>query len=306
LGDPDWIQQGSLFKEYSPGEYAVEAQTGFNPDGSIAFDAGDPMFEIVWQRPEDYNLGTGLADPYSGGYSGQANTAREALQSRVYIATKVVSELHQGKFTQQVEGSLFQFPTPEGTNAANAAAARAEQQARSDAGRPATAPPPPRGAPQSDAQRDFGRGRGDNRGRGFIAPEPPGQQPQTQAPAQGNDQQPPVQPAKPQAVLTSAEIQNSALFKAGINANLTPAAAARLVREDAAARQQGAAVDSNGQPVATQAAGAPNRLPPAAGPGGLTDAQKAAIAQAVKDPNNLQRQPGANRATPQVGARENG
>lgn len=289
LGDPDWIQQGSLFKEYTAGTYNVEAATGFNPDGSIAFDAGDPMFEIVWQRPEDYNLGTGVADPYSGGYSGQANAAREALQSRVYIATKVVSELHQGKFTQTIEGSLFQFPTPEGTNAANAAAARAEQQARSDAGRPATAPPPPRGAPQSDAQRDFGRGRGDSRGRGTIEPDPPGQQPQAQAPAQGNDQQPPVAPARNRPVITQQEIEQTEVWRNRERLGLNRLQAANRARAQIAEQQGGSAVDSNGQAVSNQTA-APGRLPEAAGPQGLSDTQRAQVQAARQDPATLRDQ----------------
>jgi hypothetical protein len=276
LGDPDWIQQGSLFKEYSPGEYAVEAQTGFNPDGSIAFDAGDPMFEIVWQRPEDYDLGTGIADPYSGGYSGQANASREALQSRVYIATKVVSEFHQGKFTQQIEGSLYQYPTPEGTNAANAAAARAATTANNDAGKPATGTPP-RSAPasNSDQARNTAAGAAGG-GRGFINPPLPGAA-QSAAQTQNGAQQPPVAPAKVLPILTQEELENSPAFKAARARGLDRRAAAQAARE-AAAANQGSSVTSNGQAVAQQVTPAAGRLPPAAGPGGLTDQQRRAQA----------------------------
>ena len=112
IGDPDWIQQGSLFKEIKEGENKVEVLTGFAPDGSISFETGDVLFEMVWQRPEDYNIDTGLADPYSGAYSGNANTTREAVQSRVYQAVKVVSEFRGGKFEQTLEGTLFLFPKP--------------------------------------------------------------------------------------------------------------------------------------------------------------------------------------------------
>jgi hypothetical protein len=272
LGDPDWIQQGSLFKEYSPGEYAVEAQTGFNPDGSIAFDAGDPMFEIVWQRPEDYDLGTGIADPYSGGYSGQANASREALQSRVYIATKVVSEFHQGKFTQQIEGSLYQYPTPEGTNAANAAAARAATTANNDAGKPA-AGTPARSAPASSSDRARNTAAGAaGGGRGFINPPLAGAA-QSDAQAQSGAQQPPVAPARTLPILTQEEIENSPAYKAARARGLNRVAAAQAARE-AAAANQGSGVTSNGQAVGTQASPAAGRLPPAAGPSGLTDQQR--------------------------------
>lgn len=283
LGDPDWIQQGSLFKEYTPGEFQVEAQTGFNPDGSIAFDAGDPMFEIVWQRPEDYDLGTGLADPYSGGYSGQANTAREALQSRVYIATKVVSEFHQGKFTQTIEGSLYQFPTPEGTNAANAAAAKSAQTAAADTARPANGTAP-RSAPQSDADRvrntQAGAAGG---GRGFVNPPTVGQL-QAQAQAQNSNQQPPVAPAKNQNAITIQQIQATEVYKNRKALGLTPAQAADRARAEIAAQQGGSATSSNGQSVSNQAP-APGRLPRAAGPGGLTETQRAQLEAARRNPD---------------------
>jgi hypothetical protein len=123
LGDPDWIQQGSLFKQITPGQSEVADVTGFGEDGSISFETGDVLFEIVWQRPEDYDLATGVADPYSGGYRGVANKSREPIQSRVYTAVKVLSEFRQGAFYQTIEGTLYQFPLPSKKNTVNATAA---------------------------------------------------------------------------------------------------------------------------------------------------------------------------------------
>lgn len=129
LGDPDWIQQGSLFKEIKPGETLVEDVTGFGEDGSISFETGDVLFEIVWQRPEDYDLNTGVADPYGGGYSGRANKAREPIQSRVYQAVKIVSEFRQGAFYQTIEGTLYQFPLPSKKNTVQASSSFANSDA---------------------------------------------------------------------------------------------------------------------------------------------------------------------------------
>lgn len=120
IGDPDWIQQGSLFKEIKSGESQVADITGFGEDGSISFETGDVLFEIVWQRPEDYDLNTGVADPYGGGYSGRANKAREPIQSRVYQAVKIISEFRQGAFYQTIEGTLYQFPLPSKKNTVQA------------------------------------------------------------------------------------------------------------------------------------------------------------------------------------------
>jgi hypothetical protein len=96
IGDPAWIQQGSLAGGVNVQEFGYSA---FLPDGTINFDAQQTMFEIAWQRPEDYDLATGLADPYAR----PGNEARQPQQSTVYQATKCISEFKGGKFTQKLE-----------------------------------------------------------------------------------------------------------------------------------------------------------------------------------------------------------
>ena len=115
VGDPGWIQQGSVAAGVNPKNFDYK---GFLPDGTINFDSSQVMFEIAWQRPEDYNINTGLADPYSGAYSGNENLARQAIQSYVYMARKCTSEFRQGKFEQTIEGSLYNFPVPQQQNTA--------------------------------------------------------------------------------------------------------------------------------------------------------------------------------------------
>lgn len=123
VGDPAWIMQGSNFRMVTDEMFGGAAlTTGFMPDGSIAFDNQDVLFEINWQRPEDYDLNTGLADPYSQTQKKYNN--RTALQSRVYLCKKVTSEFKHGAFTQMLEGVLYQFPIPSKTNAANPPAAK--------------------------------------------------------------------------------------------------------------------------------------------------------------------------------------
>lgn len=116
VGDPGWIQQGSLSGGVNTATFDYR---GFLPDGTINFDSQQVMFEIAWQRPEDYNINTGLADPYDSPGGGP----REPLQSFVYQARKCVSEFRQGKFEQTIEGSLYNFPVTEQKNTAATAAA---------------------------------------------------------------------------------------------------------------------------------------------------------------------------------------
>jgi hypothetical protein len=107
IGDPAWIQQGSVFRD---AEQVISSPTGFDPDGSISFDTSEPMFEIVWQRPQDYDIDTGLADPYA---KQPGEFKRSAQQSRVYVCSEVVSEFNRGAFTQTLNGVLYMFPVPE-------------------------------------------------------------------------------------------------------------------------------------------------------------------------------------------------
>jgi hypothetical protein len=120
VGDPAWIQQGSLFKPISVDTYKAEAKLGFLPDGTISFDSSQVLYEIAWQRPEDYNLKTGLADPYAKTF--QRYGERLPLQSNIYQAIKVVSEFRGGQFEQTIEGTLYFYNKPQTSSTTTAAA----------------------------------------------------------------------------------------------------------------------------------------------------------------------------------------
>jgi hypothetical protein len=109
VGDPSWIQQGSIAFGINPNSFNGDP---FLQDGTINFDARQIMFEVAWQRPQDYDINTGLADPYS------KSSRREPIQSRVYTASKVTSMFERGTFTQLVEGLLYFFMKPNANNKA--------------------------------------------------------------------------------------------------------------------------------------------------------------------------------------------
>ena len=111
LGDPAWIQQGSSAGIANSSSISTEP---FNPDGTINFDVNDVLFEIAWQRPADYDSNTGLADPYSRTQASFQD--RQPLQSVIYRARKCVSTFNQGRFEQELEGTLYWFPLPDGSN----------------------------------------------------------------------------------------------------------------------------------------------------------------------------------------------
>lgn len=107
LGDPAWIAQGSVLRAPNNEMFSgTSVEQGFLADGTIAFENQDVLFEVVWQKPDDYDIGTGLADPYLN--SNAIN--RNPLQSRIFLCKKVVTELVKGKFEQVLYGAQLIIP----------------------------------------------------------------------------------------------------------------------------------------------------------------------------------------------------
>jgi len=104
LGDPAWITQGSI----SGIDGASINNNPFEPDGTINFDTQDVLYEVAWQRPEDYDLNTGLADPFARTLKTFGD--RQPRQSVIYKARKVISEFKLGKFTQIIDAVQYTLP----------------------------------------------------------------------------------------------------------------------------------------------------------------------------------------------------
>lgn len=269
VGDPAWIQQGSLFRPITEGTIGANvARTGFEPDGTISFDTQDVLFEMVWQRPEDYDLGTGLADPYSR-TSANDGGKRQPLQSRVYQATKVISEFKNGAFEQTLHGSIFRFPIPGKNNTANPAAAdsgAAGSGPDGSASRTNAANQTAATAKRTGLNLSAEAAR--NARSAFAAKDPrlvynnqtsvTGATP-TSALAQGTQQalNPPTVYGEP----SLTQLQNSPSYIAARRSGVNAEAALQAARESFAAGAGGSPVTSNGAAVATGSGSRPSRLP---------------------------------------------
>ena len=140
LGDPAWIQQGSVAGALDASKISYSP---FARDGTINFDIRDVLFELVWQRPEDYNLNTGLADPYSR--TEKIYGDRQPIQSIVYRAKEIVSSFNQGRFEQDIDATIYSVPIPQKTNAVATPPADDGSYDRAEAQRLANRPAPARG-----------------------------------------------------------------------------------------------------------------------------------------------------------------
>lgn len=104
VGDPDWITQSEVF-------YTEDNLAPFEPDGSMNVNASEVLFEVRFNRANDYDLATGLTPKYKenidqGAINNNTNVAEERL---VFAAYSITNMFKAGKFTQRIEGTLREF-----------------------------------------------------------------------------------------------------------------------------------------------------------------------------------------------------
>ena len=102
IGDPAWLQQGEVAAGIDSLNFNFDP---FEPDGSINFEAQEIIFDLQWNPGVDYDVnGTGLANP---------NVGQDPQAIYTYKATSVTSTFSNGKFEQELLGSIVQLPLPE-------------------------------------------------------------------------------------------------------------------------------------------------------------------------------------------------
>jgi hypothetical protein len=105
IGDPAWLMQGEITNSTTPQNFTFAP---FNADGTINFDAGQVLFDVIWNRPADYNFDTGLIDTNQQTRNADGSLALLQPQAHtVWVAQSVISTFSQGKFEQEIQGSAY-------------------------------------------------------------------------------------------------------------------------------------------------------------------------------------------------------
>lgn len=109
LGDPDWIDE-EPFRNTS--SFAPWLPDGFN------MGAYQPVYEVNFNLPDDYNLDTGLMEVNQNNYGRNkaTNQAGDPSVNYLYAATIVTSTFANGEFTQDIEGYVPDFSAREDRN----------------------------------------------------------------------------------------------------------------------------------------------------------------------------------------------
>lgn len=107
IGDPAWLQQGEVTTGLGTKTFSFSP---FNDDGTINFDAQEIAFDINWNRPADYNMNTGLIEVGSKNRQTLTGAAAEPTESARYKAVSCKSTFRQGRFEQELNGSLLLVP----------------------------------------------------------------------------------------------------------------------------------------------------------------------------------------------------
>ena len=103
IGDPAFLQQGEVTAGVSERTFTFNP---FNDDGTINFDCGAVVFDITWNRPQDYDLNTGLMDPTKNNTASNKLTNQEP-ESATYYGTHVTSTFRGGRFEQLLKGTML-------------------------------------------------------------------------------------------------------------------------------------------------------------------------------------------------------
>ena len=111
-GDPQWLGEF---------DYAGISYGALRANGDINFDAQEVLYEINFNVPTDYDHNSGLMKVNQNNFSRTATDAGQPNNSFIYRAYEVTSRFADGKFTQELQGTLRVFtdsasiPTPENT-----------------------------------------------------------------------------------------------------------------------------------------------------------------------------------------------
>ena len=125
IGDPAWIMQGEVWSGVGP-PGSNRSANGFLDDGTIDFDGGEAVFLLGWNKPQDYNLQTGLIDLSRA-------ASQNPTQLYAYKAVSITNKFQAGKFTQDLTGVLLTFPVDKVGNVANAASPETGRESTSPA-----------------------------------------------------------------------------------------------------------------------------------------------------------------------------
>jgi hypothetical protein len=104
IGDPAWMQQGEISTGVSARNFNFQP---FNADGTINYDSQEVVFDISWNRPQDYNFNTGLMDINRSNYNVDGSYSNQPQENATYTAIKCKNIFSKGKFEQELEGRLL-------------------------------------------------------------------------------------------------------------------------------------------------------------------------------------------------------
>ena len=94
VGDPAWLQQGEAASQLTAETFNFNP---FNADGTINFEAQEVVFDINWNRPQDYDLNTGLMN-----VTAKNTGENQPQENATFIVKEVMSSFVRGKFEQEI------------------------------------------------------------------------------------------------------------------------------------------------------------------------------------------------------------
>lgn len=104
VGDPAWLAQGEVGPGVTAGNFNFAP---FLNDGTINYDSQEIVFDISWNRPADYDFGTGLTDLNRSNFTPGGTYSSQPQENITYTAYRCKHSFSKGKFEQELEGKLL-------------------------------------------------------------------------------------------------------------------------------------------------------------------------------------------------------
>jgi hypothetical protein len=110
VGDPAWLAQGEVTNSLTAD--TMTWSPFLSKDGAINIEAGQVLFNLIFNRPSDYDFNTGIVDVNAQTYKGAGTNpgSLSLMQPQAhltYVATRVKSTFSRGQFKQELEGKVY-------------------------------------------------------------------------------------------------------------------------------------------------------------------------------------------------------
>ena len=161
VGDPDFIQQSEVFDRP---DLSLDS---FMPDGSINFDSGEVLYEVIFNTIEDFNENTGEFERKKFEVKSKQQVELTGTPGLIYQLYSITSTFKDGSFTQELQGTQKSY-SPVSSDSVRPLTTDTPNKAKVNAPTKSKLLPAPRELKSGEKGYGEGGNTGEDGGRNFL------------------------------------------------------------------------------------------------------------------------------------------